>query len=118
MLGVHWIGRGLDCDTSDWTIALVESTLCALAAELKLTSVAPPQTYKHGNLSFAGVLLIAESHISVHAFLAQRAVHVDVFSCAAFDATQARKTATRLLSVRRWSETIVKRGAVAQPDFE
>ena len=110
MLGTHWIGRGLHCNTCNWSLSLVESTLNTLAAELSLTAVASPQTYNHGDRSFAGVLLIAESHISLHAFPDQRSVHVDVFSCADFDPTHARTIATRMLSVGVWDETVVGRG--------
>jgi S-adenosylmethionine decarboxylase len=37
----------------------------------------------------SGIVLIAESHLSIHTFVERKSVNIDVFSCKDFDAQQA-----------------------------
>jgi len=65
-------------------------------AEIGMTKIAPPYVLRYVGAKpeewgVSGFVLIAESHISIHTFVEQRYVHIDVFSCKDFDANQTIK---------------------------
>jgi len=65
-------------------------------AEIGMTKIAPPYVLRYVGAKpeewgVSGFVLIAESHISIHTFVEQRYVHIDVFSCKDFDAGQTIK---------------------------
>ena len=65
-------------------------------AEIGMTKIAPPYVLRYVGAKpeewgVSGFVLIAESHISIHTFVEQRYVHIDVFSCKDFDASQTIK---------------------------
>ncbi len=65
-------------------------------AEIGMTKIAPPYVLRYVGAKpeewgVSGFVLIAESHISIHTFVEQRYVHIDVFSCKGFDASQTIK---------------------------
>lgn len=78
--------------------------------DLGLTVVRDPVTYAHGDRSVAGIVLIAESHMSLHAFPDQQTLHVDLFSCAPFDAVEAKRLLQRIFLASHWKETLLRRG--------
>ena len=62
-------------------------------AEIGMTKIAPPHVFKYVGArpeewGISGFVFIAESHISIHTFVEQRFVNIDVFSCKDFDADQ------------------------------
>jgi S-adenosylmethionine decarboxylase len=64
--------------------------------EIGMTKIAPPYVLRYVGTKpeewgVSGFVLIAESHISIHTFVEQRYVHIDVFSCKDFDANQTIK---------------------------
>lgn len=55
-----------------------------------MTKISPVEVVRHQNLSFPGIeisgfVMIAESHLSIHAFPEQGIFKADVFSCRNFD---------------------------------
>ncbi len=108
-LGQHWILDAFECDLEtlqDTRIFL--DTLNELPIALKMTPVCEPQVYSEKNIT-AGLLLIAESHISLHAHHDSRQLHVDIFSCAAFDSDLAREVLTRRFRFSRFTERTIDR---------
>ena len=64
--------------------------------EIGMTKIAPPYVHRYVGTKpeewgVSGFVLIAESHISIHTFVEQCYVHIDVFSCKDFDANQTIK---------------------------
>ena len=60
-------------------------------AEIGMTKITPPHVFKYVGAKpeewgISGFVFIAESHISIHTFVEQRFVNIDVFSCKDFDA--------------------------------
>ena len=60
-------------------------------AEIGMTKIAPPYVIRYVGAKpeewgISGFVLIAESHISIHTFVEQCHVNIDVFSCKSFDA--------------------------------
>jgi len=65
-------------------------------AEIGMTKIAPPYVLRYVGAKpeewgVSGFVLIAESHISIHTFVEQRYVNIDIFSCKSFNADQAIK---------------------------
>ena len=114
MLGTHWIAEGTGCQGSRLVAGGCQSCLLELCRRLGMTAVSEAQVHEQdaaGTPSrIAGILLIAESHISVHIFPSDRVVHVDVFSCGAFDLPTARAVVQEHFAPTRWSEQCVDRG--------
>jgi S-adenosylmethionine decarboxylase len=84
-LGSHWILDAYDCDpASIEDAAKFRTLLTSLPIAMKMTAVCEPQIHV-SKTTLAGLVLIAESHISLHASLPHKHLHADVFSCGAFD---------------------------------
>ena len=113
LLGLHWIADALECDQAAITGQdAVRTILHDLPARLGLTPVSPVQLYEHRvgrDATHAGIVLIAESHLSAHAFPAQRWLHVDLFSCKAFDVPLARAMVKSITGATRVEEQLVER---------
>ena len=59
-------------------------------SRIGMTKVAPPQVFRYtgskpDDWGVTGVVIIAESHISIHTFPDRRYVNIDIFSCKDFD---------------------------------
>ncbi|MCA9639069.1 MAG: S-adenosylmethionine decarboxylase [Polyangiaceae bacterium] len=87
-LGWHWIVDAFDCDGA----ALADrGALLRLLTDvpqvLGLRVVGEPQVHIESAPEplLVGLVLLAESHFSVHARPAQRVLHADLFSCVRFD---------------------------------
>ena len=112
-LGWHWVFDA----RADGALLSEESRLRevleSLPGELGLRTVSPAQTFCHhdnGERSVAGIVLIAESHFSLHAFPDRALLHGDLFSCKPFDQDKARAILTRHFSITGWNETVLDRG--------
>lgn len=113
-LGWHWILDALDCEPAllaDRTV--LARALTELPRRLGLTRVGEPQIFEHHDgdeQTLAGITLLAESHLSLHARPAQRALHVDLFSCAPFDPVAARAHLQALYPFGEAREQTLERG--------
>lgn len=113
-LGWHWILDALDCEPAllaDRTV--LARALTELPQRLGLTRVGEPQIFEHHDgdeQTLAGITLLAESHLSLHARPAQRALHVDLFSCAPFDPAAARAHLRALYPFVEAREQTLERG--------
>jgi S-adenosylmethionine decarboxylase len=63
-------------------------------SRINMTKVAPPQVFRYSgskpeDWGVTGVVIIAESHISIHTFPERRYVNIDIFSCKDFDHQRA-----------------------------
>ncbi len=63
-------------------------------SRIGMTKVAPPQVFRYtgskpDDWGVTGVVIIAESHISIHTFPERRYVNIDIFSCKDFDHQRA-----------------------------
>jgi S-adenosylmethionine decarboxylase len=86
-----------------------------LPDQIGMTKIMPPYVFRHGppgapDAGVSGFVLIAESHISVHAFPARRYVNVDVFSCEPFAVEDAVKVIKRVFQPRRVDWRLLDRG--------
>ncbi len=112
-LGCHWIfdGHGAGADRLG-DEALLRRALEELPDRLGLRKVAPAQSFHHdagGERTVAGIVLLAESHLSLHAFPAHGVLHGDLFSCKPFDVDGARDYLTQLFGLRGVREELLER---------
>ena len=108
-LGQHWIFDAYNCELATFLDTRVfVNVLRDIPAALNMTPVCEPQVYSENDVT-AGLLLIAESHISLHAHHQTRQLHVDIFSCANFDSDVARDVLTRYFRFSHSNERTLAR---------
>jgi len=115
-LGWHWILDAADCEPASLgDPLLLERALSEIPQTLGLTPVGAVQLHRHQDPregeTLAGITLLAESHLSLHARPGVGMLHVDLFSCARFDPGAARALLQRLYAFSEASEDLIERGA-------
>ena len=110
-MGLHFLFDGNRCQAQRlgerrWLI----DALCDLVTTLGLTSVGTPQSFESsGGRTVAGIVLLSESHASIHVDVAARRVHIDVFSCQSFDLIQARIFCVQRFEPEHFEDRILER---------
>jgi S-adenosylmethionine decarboxylase len=114
-LGVHLLIDADGCPHGRLSNpSLVRDALVSVPDKLSLTRVAPPQVTQEGDV-IAGVVLISESHVSIHALPAEGRLLADVFSCRAFDAEAAVEALREIFGFERVRAEVVNRGERSEP---
>ncbi|MGH9197171.1 MAG: S-adenosylmethionine decarboxylase [Acidimicrobiia bacterium] len=114
--GPHLIFDGYDCpvyrlEQLDRLYTLLDS----LPDRIGMTRIMPPYVFRHGasgafDEGLSGFVLIAQSHISVHAFPRRRFVNADVFSCESFDVGLVLRSLRRMFAPARVDWKLLDRG--------
>jgi len=83
-------------------------------AEIGMTKIAPPSVIKYvgakpDDWGVSGIVLIAESHISIHTFVERCYVNIDVFSCKDFDADKVIRDFSDRLELTRVKTHLLNR---------
>ena len=92
---MHLVIDGFGADESKLQdLALVFDLLDNFPGAIGMTKIMPPYVFRYTGVKpedwgVSGVVLIAESHISIHTFPDKNYINIDVFSCKAFDAELA-----------------------------
>jgi S-adenosylmethionine decarboxylase len=92
---MHLVIDGFGADeTKLQDLALVFDLLDNYPGAIGMTKIMPPYVFRYTGVKpedwgVSGVVLIAESHISIHTFPDKNYINIDVFSCKAFDAELA-----------------------------
>lgn len=94
---------------------LIYELLDAFPAEIGMQKIAPPYVFRYAGAKpedwgISGLVLIAESHISIHTFVDRSLVNIDVFSCKAFDAKMATDKLESKLQLTRMRSYLLERG--------
>jgi len=58
----------------------------------------------------SGFVLIAESHASIHTFIAQRFASVDIFSCKNFNISEAERNIIQMFEAKKTEKHFIMRG--------
>ncbi len=111
LLGLHWMAQGKGCDQS----LLADKKRLVLVLEhlvrhLELTSVREPLVHQRKDDTLMGIVLLAESHASIHLQPAHGLLYVDVFSCSLFRHQGAAKILQEAYLPATLTEQIIKRG--------
>ena len=106
-----------------WDEAIVREFLESYPSKLGMRPISPPNvvTYKGSNESdwgISGVVLIAESHISLHTFPERNYLNVDIFSCKWFDSEKASCEVAKLFRVKGTKSKLIERGIEYLTDEE
>ena len=104
------------------TISQIEpifDLLDTLPAQIAMTKITQPYVFRyHGvvpqDWGITGMVIIAESHISIHTFPEHKRFHMDVFSCKPFDCAQALALIERRLGVTRRAADVIQRPVIGE----
>jgi len=93
-------------------VALVFNFLDSFPEKIKMTKVSEPQVFKYnansaGEWGVSGVVLIAESHISIHTFPDKEHVFIDIFSCKKFDTDLAKEEIMKVFAATDHDEKVL-----------
>ena len=94
---------------------LVYQFLDDYPAQIGMTKVAPPNVFRYigskpQDWGISGLVIIAESHISIHTFPERCYVNIDIFSCKDFDAEQAIQDVQAKLELTKLRSYLLNRG--------
>lgn len=116
MFGPHLILEAYGCPAEllgDMTA--VSTMLDAYPDKLDMTKIMPPYVFRYqgtvpDDWGVSGVVLIAESHISIHTFPDKGFVTLDIFSCRDFDVDAAIEYFCSIFKPERYDKELIMRG--------
>ena len=115
--GPHLMLDCFDCDREKLAdMDLIFDTLDKLPSQIGMTKIMPPYVFKYqgtvpDDWGISGVVLIAESHISIHTFPDKNHAFMDIFSCKSFDTAAASLILIDLFKAARHDIQLLSRGA-------
>lgn len=91
-----------------------------LPEKIGMTKITRPYVFRYegkvpGEEGITGVVIIAESHISLHTYPSKNYVFVDLFSCKPFDVEEAKEHIIRFFQSEKPTEHLKIRGADFPP---
>ena len=115
--GLHVTIDASGCDKRKLaSYSLVYDILNNLPGKIGMTKMTLPYVAKwldkfsNGTEGMSGIVMIAESHISIHTFPDQDYVFMDVFSCRNFDTESAIKYLVSAFGAKKYTKNVLKRG--------
>jgi S-adenosylmethionine decarboxylase len=80
-----------------------------------MTPITQPYVFPYSGLvpedkGITGIVIIAESHISIHSFEEKGFAFIDIFSCKEFDVDKTVKIIIELFKPESYDLNVVKRG--------
>jgi S-adenosylmethionine decarboxylase len=96
-------------------VNFVYSFLDELPSLVSMTKIMPPYTFSYSGLKpedwgVSGIVLIAESHISIHTFPEKGYASVDIFSCKDFDVEGASDIIASKFEAKTYERNFLMRG--------
>lgn len=114
--GRHLLADLYGCPVLD-DVALIETALRAAADSAGATVIGLHLHHFGEGQGVTGVALLAESHMSIHSWPEHGYAAIDIFLCGArHDPAAALATLARHLEPERITQTMVRRGDLAQQD--
>lgn len=104
------------------TIGQVEpifDLLNQLPEQIEMTKITQPYVFRYSGVvpddwGVTGMVIIAESHISIHTFPEHKRFHMDVFSCKPFDYERTLQIIEQRLGVTRRAADVIRRPVVGE----
>jgi S-adenosylmethionine decarboxylase len=104
------------------TIGQVEpifNLLNDLPEQIEMTKITQPYVFRYSGVvpedwGVTGMVIIAESHISIHTFPEHKRFHMDVFSCKPFDYERTLAIIEQKLGVTRRAADVIRRPVVGE----
>ena len=105
------------------SLDLVYQFLDSYPGEIDMKKIMPPYVFKYYGVKpedwgVSGVVLIAESHISIHTFPEKNYLSVDIFSCREFNIEQAASYIKELFELDKMELNLLDRGLEFPKDVE
>jgi S-adenosylmethionine decarboxylase len=96
-------------------IDFIFNILDTFPAKIGMTKIMPPYVFKYvgkvpEDWGISGVVLIAESHISIHTFPDKEHAFIDIFSCKDFDTDYARAELLDIFEAAHHEMILLNRG--------
>lgn len=116
MFGLHLVIDAYGCDKKRLSdVGQISAFLDDLPSQIGMTKIAPPYCFFYKGLrpedcGVSGIVLIAESHISIHTFSEKGYFSADVFSCKDFDAENVADIITSKFKAKTFEKSINSRG--------
>jgi S-adenosylmethionine decarboxylase len=116
MFGPHLVLEAYGCNEEKLAdLGLISQVLDAYPAQLDMTKIMPPYVFKYSGAvpddwGVSGVVLIAESHISIHTFPQKGFVTLDIFSCRDFDVERAIEYFCEQFQPSHYEQQLLMRG--------
>ena len=95
---------------------LIYNFLDTYPEKMEMTKIMPPYVFKYlgkkpEDWGLSGVVLIAESHISIHTFPFKQYLSLDIFSCKAFDSDNAIRFVKDMFGLTKTEIKLLNRGS-------
>jgi len=89
--------------------------LSELPTKIGMTKITQPYVFPYSGLvpedaGITGVVIVAESHISMHTFVHKEYVFIDIFSCKPFDLTDVEKYLIDIFESKNYTRHFTQRG--------
>jgi S-adenosylmethionine decarboxylase len=116
MFGPHLVLEAYGCSKESLAdLTLISDTLEAYPEQLNMTKIMPPYVFKYSGAvpddwGVSGIVLIAESHISIHTFPDKGFITLDIFSCKDFDVDQAIEFFCSVFKPESYEKQLLMRG--------
>jgi S-adenosylmethionine decarboxylase len=116
MFGPHLVLEAYGCSKSALSdLNLISQALDAYPEQLDMTKIMPPYVFRYSGAvpddwGVSGVVLIAESHISIHTFPDKEFVTLDIFSCREFDVEKAIEYFCSIFNPESYDKQLLMRG--------
>ncbi|MBI4620462.1 MAG: adenosylmethionine decarboxylase [Desulfobacterales bacterium] len=96
-------------------IELIYNFLDTYPEKMEMTKIMPPYVFKYlgkkpEDWGLSGVVLIAESHISIHTFPLKQYLSLDIFSCKTFDSDNAIHLIKDMFCLTKTEVKLLNRG--------
>ncbi|MBU2550008.1 MAG: S-adenosylmethionine decarboxylase [Proteobacteria bacterium] len=106
---------GFECRQNLDDIGVIYHFLHDLPGAMEMTKIAPPYVFRFDapdpkEWGYTGVVIIAESHITIHTYPDKNYLAMDAFSCKPFDSDLIRNTAVETFDILEPRVKIVSRG--------
>jgi S-adenosylmethionine decarboxylase len=116
MFGPHLILEAYGCPSTNLAdLGMVSEVLDKYPAQLDMTKIMPPYVFTYrgaveDDWGVSGIVLIAESHISIHTFPDKQFVTLDIFSCREFDVEEAINYFCNIFKPESYDKQVLMRG--------
>ena len=116
MFGPHLILEAYGCPKAALAdLSIISQALDAYPEKLDMTKIMPPYVFRYSGAvpedwGVSGVVLIAESHISIHTFPDKGFVTLDIFSCREFDIQAAIDYFCQIFKPESYEKQVLMRG--------
>lgn len=123
--GPHLILDGYECDAQKLdTMAFIYGFLDTLPSMIGMTKIMPPFILyydgkdKPEDRGISGVVIIAESHISIHTYPDKRFLTCDIYSCKEFDINKTVEYLVKAFGIGNFNKRVLHRGKEFPKDMD